>query len=330
MKNRRKFLKQSALGSAAFLLNPIEGWSKNIEASPPIYGTKSLPVIVSTWNHGLDANKAAWEKLVNGSSVLDAVEAGVHIPEADPENTSVGLGGMPDRDGFVTLDACIMDSSGQCGSVSCLQHIVHPISVARKVMEETPHVMLTGEGALKFAVSQGFEKQDLLTDRARKSWQEWLKKSKYQPEINVENHDTIGLLAIDKDGNLAGACTTSGMAYKLHGRVGDSPIIGAGLFLDNDVGAACATGVGEAVIRIAGSAVVVELMRQGFSPTEACKAAVDRIISKEKSMKNMQVGFLALNKAGEHGGYSTYGGFNYALKTAKEDKMVDVGHALNW
>lgn len=328
MKNRRKFLKISALGSAAFLLNPIEGWSKKNRETTLINETKSFPVIVSTWNHGLAANDSAWEKLQNGGSVLDAVEAGVRVPEADPEDTSVGLGGMPDRDGFVTLDACIMDASGQCGSVSCLQHIVHPISVARKVMEETPHVMLTGEGALEFAVSQGFKKQDLLTDNARNAWKEWMKKSNYQPEINVENHDTIGLLAIDKDGNLAGACTTSGMAYKLHGRVGDSPIIGAGLFLDNEVGAACATGVGEAVIRIAGSAIVVELMRQGYSPTEACKAAVDRIISKEKSMKNLQVGFLALNKAGEHGGYSTYGGFNYALKTAKENKMVDVGHVL--
>jgi len=330
MKNRRKFLKQSILGSAVLLVNPIDGWSINKGGKTSKSGSDSFPVIVSTWNHGLGANKATWEKLQNGGSILDAVEVGVHVPEADPENTSVGLGGLPDRDGFVTLDACIMNSAGQCGSVSFLQHIVHPISVARKVMEETPHVMLSGEGALEFAISKGFKRQNLLTENARQAWQEWLKKSNYKPEINVENHDTIGLLAIDNEGNLAGACTTSGMAYKLHGRVGDSPIIGAGLFLDNDVGAACATGVGEAVIRIAGSAIVVELMRQGYSPTEACKAAVDRIVSKEKSMKNMQVGFLALNKAGEHGGYSTYGGFNYALKTLEDEKMVDVGHALNW
>jgi isoaspartyl peptidase/L-asparaginase-like protein (Ntn-hydrolase superfamily) len=190
--------------------------------------------------------------------------------------------------------------------------------------------MLSGDGALEFAVSQGFEKQNLLTENARNAWKEWLKKSDYQPEINVENHDTIGLLAIDKEGNMAGACTTSGMAFKLHGRVGDSPIIGAGLFVDNEVGAACATGVGEAVIRIAGSAIVVELMRQGHAPTDACKMAVERIISNEKSMKNMQVGFLALSKAGEHGGYSTYGGFNYALKTNNEDLMVDVDYVLDW
>jgi isoaspartyl peptidase/L-asparaginase-like protein (Ntn-hydrolase superfamily) len=326
MSNRRKFLRQSALGGTAFLLNPIKGWSNNSN----IKAVNTSPVIVSTWLHGLGANTAAWKKLESGGSILDAVEAGVRVPEADPKNTSVGLGGYPDRDGFVTLDACIMDASGQCGAVSFLQDIVHPISVARKVMEETPHVMLSGDGALEFAVSQGFEKQNLLTENARNAWKEWLKKSEYQPEINVENHDTIGLLAIDKDGNLAGACTTSGMAYKLHGRVGDSPIIGAGLFVDNEVGAACATGVGEAVIRIAGSAIVVELMRQGHAPTDACKMAVERIISNEKSMKNMQVGFLALSKAGEHGGYSTYGGFNYALKTNNEDLMVDVDHVLEW
>ena len=325
MKNRRHFLKHTTLWSAALLLRPFKGFSKTGITVPR---TGEFPMIISTWNHGLPANKAAWETLENGGTVLDAVEAGVRIPEGDPENTSVGLGGFPDRDGKVTLDACISAPDGKCGSVSFLQHIVHPVSVARKVMEDTPHVMLSGEGALEFALEKGFKKTNLLTPKAENAWKEWLKKSDYQPVINIENHDTIGMLAIDKNGDIAGACTTSGLAFKMHGRVGDSPVIGAGLFVDNSVGGAVATGLGEAVMRIAGSAIVVELMRHGHSPEDACREAVNRIIANEKEPEKLQVGFLALNKKGEYGAFAIHPGFNFALKTGTENRMIDAAYGF--
>ena len=232
------------------------------------------PIVISTWNFGMQANEEAWKILAANGRALDAVEAGARVPEGDPKETSVGLGGLPDRDGHVTLDACIMDENGNIGSVAGLEHIVHPVSVARKVMEKTPHVMLVGEGALQFALANGFKKEKLLTKESEQAWKNWLKEGKYKPIANIENHDTIGILALDSNGNLSGACTTSGMAYKMHGRVGDSPIIGAGLYVDNEVGAATSTGVGEEVIRIVGCHLVVELMRQGNSPEQACKLAV--------------------------------------------------------
>lgn len=292
------------------------------------------PIVISTWNHGVAANDEAWKILSKGGNALDAVEQGVRVTEADPKNQSVGIGGFPDREGNVTLDACIMDHNSNCGAVSFLQHIKHPISVARKVMEETPHVMLTGQGALQFALDQGFEKENLLTPETKKAYEEWLQKSNYKPVINIENHDTISMLALDEDGNISGACTTSGAAWKMHGRVGDSPIIGAGLFLDNEVGAAAATGLGEAVIRTAGSAMVVELMRQGKSPAEACKEIVERIYNKHKNHKDMeylQVGFIALNKNGEYGGYSLRSGFNYAINDKeKGNRLEDAPFKMAW
>jgi len=319
MSNRRNFLRLSVLGSTVALILPGFRFKKTYSSKKQV-----KPIVVSTWNHGLAANRSAWEILAKKGAALDAVEAGVKVTESDPNIRSVGLGGLPDRDGKVTLDACIMDHNNRCGSVAFLQDIENPIAVARKVMEDTPHIMLVGEGAFQFAMEKGFPKKDLLTEESKKEWEEWLKKSKYQPVINIENHDTIGMLAIDEAGNLSGACTTSGMAYKLHGRVGDSPIIGAGLFVDNEVGGACATGVGEAVIRIAGSAIVVELMRNGLAPEDACKKAVERIMKKHKNLDDLQVGFLALNKNGEYGGYSIYNGFNYALKTYSEEKLIDA------
>lgn len=266
--------------------------------------------MIATWNVAA-ANAAAWEVLKSGGTALDAVEQGCRVEEADPANQTVGYGGRPDREGNVTLDACIMDHQGRCGSVVYLKGIQHPVSVARKVMEDTPHVMLAGEGALQFALEQGFKKKDLLTEASREDWERWKKESRYEPIINIENHDTIGMLAIDNEGNLAGACTTSGMAYKMAGRVGDSPIIGAGLYVDNEVGAATATGLGEAVMRSVGSFLVVELMRQGLSPTEACRAAVERIAKAHPDHHNFQVGFIALNKAGETGAYCIQPGFSF-------------------
>jgi isoaspartyl peptidase/L-asparaginase-like protein (Ntn-hydrolase superfamily) len=302
-----------------------------------VYGQKhgiirsKKPVVISTWIHGMEANKKAWEVLssTNGNA-LDAVEQGVMEVENDPIGQSVGLGGRPDREGKVTLDACIMNQKSDCGAVSFLQNIKNPVAVARKVMEDTPHIMLTGEGAKQFAIEKGFKEENLLTEASEKEWKEWLKESKYKPVINVENHDTIGQLALDSQGNLCGSCTTSGAAYKLHGRVGDSPIIGAGLFVDNEIGAACATGLGEAVIRVAGSHLVVELMRQGHDPEEACKMAVQRIIEKHDNMEGLQVGFLALRKDGKHGAYSVYNGFNYAMTDADNHKMIDAKFDRSW
>ena len=301
----------------------------------------SKPCVVSTWDFGVPANQAAWAILSKGGRALDAVEAGARIPEQDLKNHSVGQAGYPDRDGHVSLDASIMDEFGNCGAVAALEHIAHPISVARAVMEKTPHVLLVGAGALQFAQEQGFPREELLTPESRAAWEAWRKEAKYQPKANSEaldygktsgqlgtpggkgNHDTIGMLALDAAGNLSGACTTSGMAWKLRGRVGDSPIIGAGLYIDNEVGAATSTGVGEEVIRNVGSFLVVELMRQGRSPQEACKEAVARILKKKPAAKDIQVGFLALSKSGEVGAWSIQKGFSYALCDAgSQDRLL--------
>ena len=320
MKTRRNFLKKSAIGAIGTILLPKIIKAKMDKTNK--YSKKGFPIVISTWRHGISANEEAMEVLLNDGKAIDAVEAGVRIPEADPEVSSVGFGGWPDRDGHVTLDACIMDQTGNCGSVSFLEDIMHPISVARLVMEKTPHVMLAGKGAQQFALKNGFKKENLLTERAEKRWQEWLEKSEYKPIINIENHDTIGLLALDKRGDISGACTTSGLSWKLHGRVGDSPVIGAGMFVDNEVGGACATGVGEAVLKTLGSFLVVELMRQGATPQEACEEAIARIV-KNQDYKDMQIGYLAINKEGEHGAYAVHPGFNYALHQNEKNILID-------
>lgn len=324
MNNRRNFIKN--LGALGLLL----GTSK-LDLSAQTKHTKSTkitkPIVLSTWRFGIEANAEAWKVLGKNGTALDAVEKGVQLVEADPNERSVGYGGRPDRDGKVTLDACIMDDQANIGSVAGLEHIKHPISVARKVMEDTPHVMLVGNGALQFALEKGFKKENLLTDISEKEWKEWLKDTNYQMPINIENHDTIGMIALDAHGNLSGACTTSGMAYKMHGRVGDSPIIGAGLYVDNEIGAATATGHGEEVIRIAGSHLVVELMRQGYSPENACKEAVHRIIklteSRNKDLSAIQVGFIAINKQGEYGSYCIHPGFNFAVYDQSGNRLID-------
>lgn len=334
MKNkRRNFLKAGLSLGAAILSQPL--WAsklENIHFSSK--KTANKPLVISTWRFGLEANEEAWKSLKAGSSALDAVEQGVKLVEADPEERSVGYGGRPDRDGKVTLDACIMDHEANIGSVACLEHIKHPISVARAVMEKTPHVMLVGQGALEFALSQGFKKENLLTEASEKEWKEWLKDANYQPIVNIENHDTIGMLALDAQGHISGACTTSGMAYKMHGRVGDSPIIGSGLYVDNEVGAAVATGHGEEVIRVVGAHLVVELMRQGKSPKAACKEAVDlirkKIILRGKSPKEVQIGFLAIDKEGNHGAFALQKGFNYAIKDEKSgNQLFDAEYLIS-
>ena len=327
---RRSFFKAGLSLGAISLLEPIKG--ADLLANS-FEGTTTGPIVLSTWVHGLEANRAAWEVLSKGGSAVDAVEKGVRVTEADLTNRSVGVGGRPDRDGHVTLDACIMDEKSRCGAVAFMEGIAHPISVARAVMESTQHVMLVGEGAEKFAVENGFEQAKMPIPEVKKDWQEWKKENKdlfKKPTINHENHDTIGMIAMDAKGNLSGACTTSGWAYKMHGRVGDSPIIGAGLFVDNEVGAATSTGLGEAIIRVSGSSMVVELMRHGFTPLDACKEVVNRIIKKHSDLSNLQCGFIAIDKKGNVGAYSVYAGFNYALKTSTEDKMVDAAFDRNW
>lgn len=321
MNSRRNFLKLSALVTTLLGgLVPVEkAWSGIGKR-----GQVNKPLVISTWRHGVPANEAAWRILSRNGSALDAVEAGVMIPEGDPKVRTVGYGGYPDREGRVTLDACIMDKDTNCGSVAFLEHIKHPIAVARKVMEETPHVMLVGEGALQFALEKGFKKENLLSPESEKDWQNWLKNTEYKPVINIENHDTIGMLALDEEGDLAGACTTSGASYKMHGRVGDSPIIGAGLYVDNEVGAATATGWGEAVMRTVGSHLVVELMRQGHAPEKACRLAVERIIKKHKDVSDLQVGFIALNKQGEYGGYCIHAGFDYAVHEQSGSQLLQA------
>jgi N4-(beta-N-acetylglucosaminyl)-L-asparaginase len=331
MLDRRKFLKLSALTAPLFT-------AKKMLASGIESTTK--PIVVSTWDSGMAVNAEAWKILSANGRALDAVEAGaIHIE--NEINCCVGLGGYPDRDGIVTLDSCIMDEHANCGAVAGIERIKHPVSVARKVMEKTPHVILVGAGAQQFALENGFtlESGELLED-AKKAYTEWLKKSEYKPAINIENkkangpfapnffadgtanHDTMGLVAMDVSGNLSGAVTTSGMAFKMHGRVGDSPIIGAGLFVDNEIGAATSSGTGEEVIRICGTHLVVEFMRQGLLPEAACKKAVERIVKRDREKaKTLQVGFLALNKKGQYGAYAIQQGFVFSVRSGFENKV---------
>jgi N4-(beta-N-acetylglucosaminyl)-L-asparaginase len=331
MINRRKFLHLSAL--TAPLLAAKRSFANALEGT-------IKPIVVSTWDSGMAVNAEAWKILSTNGRALDAVEAGaMHIE--NEINCCVGLGGYPDRDGIVTLDSCIMDEHANCGAVAGIERIKHPVSVARKVMEKTPHVILVGAGAQQFALENGFPLETAeLSDSAKKAYADWLKKNEYKPVINIErkqgngpfapnffddgtlNHDTMGLVAMDAMNNLSGAVTTSGMAFKLHGRVGDSPIIGAGLFVDNEVGAATSSGTGEEVIRICGTHLVVEFMRQGLSPEMACKKAVERIVKRDKQKaKTLQVGFLALNKKGQYGAYAIQDGFVFSVKSGNENQV---------
>lgn len=332
-----KSSRRSFLGMSALL--PFLGFKSEFNPNKPL--------VVSTWDSGKTANGAAWQVLDKGGRALDAVEqAGIAIE--NEVSCCVGLSGNPDRDGRVTLDACIMDDKANCGAVAFMERIKHPTSVARKLMETTPHVLLVGEGAQQFAVANGFKLESgKLSGDAEKEYRKWLKKSEYKPIINIErtqskngsgpfapnrfedgsfNHDTMGTIAMDQSGNLSGMCTTSGMGFKMRGRVGDSPIIGAGLFVDNEIGAATSSGQGEEVIRVAGTHLVVEFMRNGATPYEACKKAVERIVKRDpKRAKDFQVGFIAINKAGEVGAYAVQKGFNYTVTdNNRQNKVFDA------
>ncbi|VXD04079.1 N(4)-(Beta-N-acetylglucosaminyl)-L-asparaginase [Sphingomonas sp. 8AM] len=315
-------------------------------AAVPAAAARAAPaLIVSTWDFGAAANEAAFAAMKAGGSLLDAVEAGAKVPEADPSNHSVGYSGYPDRDGHVTLDAVIMDDAGAVGAVAALENTTHAISVARRVMEKTPHTLLVGEGATRFARDQGFPQEKLLTPEAEQAWRDWLKTAKYQPVANSEtgtygtsrhvtpggalDHDTIGLLARDAGGRMAGACTTSGMAFKMRGRVGDSPQVGAGLYVERGVGGATSTGVGEEVTRVSGSARVVASLRAGLSPQRACEEVVRHIASlRGDAIKGVQVGFLALDPRGNVGAFCLLPGFTYAVTDAAGRTVVHKAPSL--
>ena len=340
--DRRQFLQLPLAGIPLLLAEKQFAQTREIHSTLKI----KTPAVVSTWDSGVTANNAAWPILQKRGRALDAVEAAGRASENEP-SCCVGLAAWPDRDGHVTLDSCIMDGNGDIGAVSFLERIKHPVSVARKVMETTPHVLLSGEGAQKFAVANGFPLEDgRLSPEAEREWKKWLEKSKYKPEVNIENrkaiatpyffedgsanHDTMGTIAIDSTGKLSGMVTTSGLAFKMRGRVGDSPIIGAGLFVDNEVGAATSSGVGEEVIRICGTHTVIEQMRSGKTPEEACREAIRRIVKRDAGKaKDIQVGFLAISKTGDVGAFSIQKGFTYTV-TNSEFPKGRVFEARSW
>lgn len=323
MNKRRGFLKTLALSATIPFhmesIHSLKHWKYDFKKSPS-------RKVIATWNNAM-AVQTAWDVLKNSGTSLDAVEAGARIPESDPLDTSVGLGGFPDRDGDVTLDACIMDHLGRAGSVMFVKNILHPVSLARQVMEKTPHVYLAGEGAEKFAESLGYPKTNLLTDKAQKAWKTWLEKSEYKPKINSERHDTIGILAIDQDQQLAGACTTSGLAFKMKGRVGDSPIIGSGLYVDQEAGAATGTGLGEAVVRKVGAFSIVEMMRQGMHPQKACEKAIRRLLD-IREYGDFQVGYIAIDLKGRTGGFAIRKGFQYVIVEEGQLRLIDSDYCL--
>ncbi|MFT5109114.1 MAG: N4-(beta-N-acetylglucosaminyl)-L-asparaginase [Verrucomicrobiales bacterium] len=277
------------------------------------------PLFVSTWPFGKPANEKALATLKSGSSLLDAVEQGIRLTESDADNTSVGIGGIPNAEGVVQLDACIMDGpEHRCGSVAAIEGIAHPITAARRVMEKTPHVLLVGDGAKKFALQQGLEPAELLTEKRLEAWRKWREEN--HP---ADNHDTIALVGLGTDGNLAGGCSTSGYGYKLPGRVGDSPIIGSGLYVDNEVGAAGSTGLGENVMRFCASFMVVENMRAGMSPEEACIATIKRVAKMDPTpAEELYINFIAIDKQGRYGAAGTGKGFEYAVTTGNSSRVL--------
>ena len=328
---RRDFIKNASLTGVGLtvgssLLSCNENSSEKTKTNT-IMALNDLkaPIAICTWGF-VAANAKAGEELSKGIKALDAAIAGVSVEEDNIKNTTVGKGGAPDREGNVTLDACVMDSNGDCGSVVCVENITNVAALAKRVMTETPHVMLAGSGAEEFAYSQGFESDNLLTDSSKKAWEEWLKSPEYKPLINIENHDTIGMLCIDKDGDIAGACTTSGLSYKMKGRVGDSPIIGSGLFIDNDIGGAVGTGMGEEIMKTVGSFLIVELMRNGMSPQQACEEAVQRITRKNDHFNDFQIAYIAINKSGDVGSYCIHKGFTYMKYQNGKNENIHSDH----
>ncbi len=317
---RRSFMSQGMALTAAGAASSILTHPAMAQESQKDFSKQKVcatPLFVSTWPFGRPANDVSLKTFESGGSLLDAIEAGIHVPEADESNGSVGYGGLPNAHGVVQLDACIMYGPGhQGGSVSALEGYKHPISVARRVMEKTRHVMLTGQGAAEFAAREGFEKVNLLTEERRRAYENWAKANPEKAALKADEnqHDTIALLGLAPDGTIAGGCSTSGLAFKMAGRVGDSPILGSGLYVDNEVGAAGATGIGENIMRYCGSFMVVEYMRQGLHPEEACLETVKRISRMDpRSPEELSIFFVALDKQGRYGAAGSGGGFSYAV-----------------
>ena len=328
--SRRDFLKQSSIaGVAATVFSGVKV-TRDVAAQP--VQVPASPIAIASAN-GLRAVEKAMEVIRSGGSTLDGVIAGVNLVEEDPEDMSVGYGGLPNEDGVVELDSSVMyGPTGRAGAVAALQGIMYPSKVARLVLDRTDHVLLVGEGAQRFAIMHGFEVQDLLTDRAREAWVQWKEtlsnRDDYLPPHDINDRDigadyrdirttygTIHCSAVDANGDISSVTTTSGLSYKIPGRVGDSPIIGAGLYTDNEVGAAGSTGRGEANLESLASFLIVERMREGDGPEEACLYACERIADQtklarlldEQGRPNFNVNFYAVNKKGEYGGAQIHG-----------------------
>ncbi len=317
---RRDFMRAGALAWTGLSL------ARSAAAETPGADASKFPTVVSTWDFGKAANRTAYDLLHQGGSPLDAVQQGVMVVEADPAVDSVGIGGLPNSEGVVELDGAVMDGSTlDAGSVGGLRNIKHPVAVARKVMDETPHVMLVGDGALRFALQYGFQEEQLLTDAARARWEEQRAGS---DNPQPAGHDTIGMVGRAVDGRMATACTTSGLAWKLPGRVGDSPLIGHGLYCDEQAGGAVATGVGEEVIRVCGSYQVVEYMRQGLDPGVAVRRVLQRILRRKGAAEPQFVGLLALRADGEIGYASTTPGFQVAVTRMGEHELIDAPYVV--
>jgi N4-(beta-N-acetylglucosaminyl)-L-asparaginase len=311
--SRRKFVK----GAAAGILSTSALAASQRGAAAINEGAGATPLIVSTWPFGKKSNDAAMKVLVGGGSILDAVEQGIWVAENDAPNQSVGLGGKPNAAGFVQLDSCIMLGEGhKAGSVAGLEGIRHPISAARRVMEKTPHVMLVGEGARIFALEQGLESIEVNSAELLDRWR------KDHPAPTPKGHDTIALLVLGADGHIVGGCSTSGLAGKLPGRVGDSPILGSGLYVDDEAGAAGATGVGENVMRYCATYQIVEFMRQGLHPVEACQRTIDRIVRAEPPGRELAINFVALDKKGRFGAAGTDTKFFYSVTTPSASEVL--------
>jgi N4-(beta-N-acetylglucosaminyl)-L-asparaginase len=361
--NRRDFVRSSALlGVAAGITE-----STSLPAFSQTRGAR--PLVISSAN-GLRANAKAMEMIRAGADTLDAIVAGVNIVEDDPKDMSVGYGGLPNEEGDVELDASVMHGpTKRAGAVASIRHIKNPSKVAKLVMERTDHLLLVGEGAYRFALAHGFKKEDLMTEESRLVWLRWKEshsdKDGWGPglaspdksptsSLFKDRPDLIGLaeriiahpptgtincLAVNERGDISGTTTTSGLAFKVPGRVGDSPIIGAGLFVDNAVGAAGSTGRGEENLKICGAHTIVELMRKGMSPTEACMEAMKRVADSyngnRAKLAKFNINFYALNKDGVHGGAALWGysevdkegkrrRFRYAVHDGKENKLHDL------
>lgn len=316
--SRRKFLDRTAVGIIGGASFGVIARGRAATIQP---GEK--PLIVSTWPFGKPANDAALAVLARGGSILDAVEQGIWVVESDTNNPSVGLGGKPNAAGVVQLDACIMYGPGhRAGSVGAIEGIRHPISAARRVMEKSPHVLLVGEGARMFALQQGLESVEVDSARLNEQWQRQQLKSATASHKKRNNHDTIALLVLGADGTVAGGCSTSGLAGKLPGRVGDSPILGSGLYVDNEVGAAGATGVGENIMRYCATFQIVELMRLGLAPQAACEQTIQRIARQDPKGLNLSINFVALDKHGRFGAAGTDKGFRFSAATASSSRVL--------